>query len=194
MPEVQYTTITKDVYQGLGNVLLFATKINVDTDKLEDLNVEETDLVLSSDTTYFTKDVSGSTLSKDEQGGFVLGTQMVKTIKEAVEADDENEAEDAVTSKLIIFGNDAFITDYQLTSNSGSLIYLCNNADLVLNSIADLTNRDQDISIRKSYSDAVTDFTPTDGQKSTIMTIIFLVPIAIIMAGIVVWACRRRKQ
>ena len=74
------------------------------------------------------------------------------------------------------------------------MIYIYNNADLVLNSIADLTNRDQDITIRKSYSDSITDFTATDAQKSLIMKIIFIVPIAIIIIGLIIWFNRRRRQ
>ena len=194
VPEVQYTNLTEDIYNGLGVVFLFPTKININTDKLEDLNVEETDLVLSGDTTYFTNNLLSSTYSKDEQGGFVLGTQMVKTIKEAEQNEDGEETTEGITSKLIIFGNDAFATDYQISSNINPMIYIYNNADLVLNSIADLTNRDQDITIRKSYSDSITDFTATDAQKSLIMKIIFIVPIAIIIIGLIIWFNRRRRQ
>ena len=193
MPTIEYTDITEDVYSGNGAIFYAATKINIDEDALEDLNVEETDLVLSEDTTYFSTDVS--TLSKDEQGGFVLGTQMVKTIQEAVEEDEEEgtEAVDAIEAKLTIYGNDYFASDLQLASNYSYMIYLSNNADLVLNSLADLTDRDQDITIRKSYTDSETEFTPTDEQAGIIMAIIFVVPIAIILLGIVVWQIRKRR-
>ena len=73
------------------------------------------------------------------------------------------------------------------------MIFLANNKDLVLNSIAYLTDKDEDITIRKDYT-KTSDFTPTDGQKLTIMRIIFIVPIAIILFGFVVWQVRRRKK
>ena len=110
---------------------------------------------------------------------------MTKTI-------DEN-----TSSKLIIYGNDAFITDSPITDGAGNnsyMIYLFNNADLGLNSIAYLTNNDQDITIRKSYSDSKTDFTPTDAQKIVIMVIIFAVPVLIILTGLIIWHRRKRRQ
>ena len=65
----------------MGAIFLYPTKINVDEEKLEDLNVEKTELIKSSDTTYFTKDITGSkSKDKDEQGSFILGAKMVKTI------------------------------------------------------------------------------------------------------------------
>lgn len=208
IPEVQYTDVTEDIYTGLGLVFYLPTKININTDELEELNVEETDLVLSSDTTYFTTDLYSSASSDDEEGGFVLGAQMVKTVQEAEESDDSEDSESSddtddtedseeteeITSTLIIFGNDYFITDYQISNNYNPMIYIYNNADLVLNSIASLSDRDQDITIRKSYTDSVTDFTATDGQKTVIMKIIFIVPIAIILIGLIIWINRKRRQ
>lgn len=196
IPEVQYTDITKDVYQGAGAILLYPTKININSDKLEELNVEKTDLVLTGDTTYFTTDITGQgiTSSNSEKGSFVVGAQMIKTISENTNSEDE--ADNSVKSRLIIYGNDYFITDQSLQDSSGNsyyMIYLSNNADLGLNSIAYLTNQDQDITIRKSYSDSVTSFTPTDKEKSVIMAIVFIVPIAVIFLGIVVWIIRRRR-
>ena len=73
------------------------------------------------------------------------------------------------------------------------MIFLGNNKDLMLNSIAYLTNNDQDITIRKDYTQT-TSFTPTDAQKLTIVRIIYMVPIAIILVGFIVWQVRRRKK
>ena len=73
------------------------------------------------------------------------------------------------------------------------MIYIYNNKDLVLNSIADLTEQNQDITIRKDYL-ATSTYTPTDGEKQNIIKIIFLVPILIIVIGIVIWQSRRRKK
>lgn len=189
VPEILDTDVTKNITKNLGAIFLYPTKININEEDLEERKVEKTELITSSSTTYFTKDITGATAQKDdEQGGFVLGAKMVKTI----EKDNEE-----ITSTLIIYGNDYFISDQALSDNSGnnySLIGLANNADLGLNSIAYLTNRDQDITIRKSYSDSVTSFTPTDGEKSTIMKIIFIVPIAIMLLGLIIWIRRKNKK
>ena len=70
---------------------------------------------------------------------------------------------------------------------------LLNNADLGLNSIAYLTNNDQEITIRKSFSDTVSSFTPSDAQKDRVVTAIFMVPIVIIIIGIIVWIIRKYR-
>lgn len=198
-PTIEDSNILKDVKASMGAILLNPTKININEDKLEELNVEETHLIESGETTYFTKNLSEkyNENEKDEKGSFILGAKLEKTISEAQEATENKKAKDAVVSKLIIFADDFFISDEILQDTSGNqypIIYLGNNADVALNSIAHLTNNDQEISIRKSYSDSVTSFMPTDKQKGIILAIIFIVPILIIVFGIVVWVLRRRKK
>ena len=61
---------------------------------------------------------------------------------------------------------------------------------MILNSIAYLVDREEDITARKS---TVT-YTPTETQDIIILTIIFAVPVLIIVAGIVTWQIRRRKK
>ncbi len=192
IPEVQSTDVTKDIYEGQGVAFIQGTKININTDKLEKLKVEKTDLILTSDTTYFTKDLSGKTdKKKDEKGSFTVGAQLVKTIKEA-----ENEEEN-LTSTMIIYGDSEFMTDTALTYTQSGTVYavqVFNNADLALNSIGSLTKNDVNITIRRDYSDSETDFTPTDGEVNIIIKIIFIVPVAIIALGIIVWIVRKNKK
>ena len=66
------------------------------------------------------------------------------------------------------------------------------NKDLALNSVALLTDREDDITIRKK-TDTVT-YTATETQDTIIRIIIFVVPCIIILAGIVVWQIRRRRK
>ena len=193
LPQVQSTDITEDVYEGSGAAFIQGTKINLDTDKFEKLNVEKTDLVLTSDTTYFTTDLSGKmNTKKDEKGVFTVGAQLVKTVSDK----DEESEEDNVTSTLIIYGDNLFITDSAVSyGNYGAYaINLANNADLVLNSIASLTDKDEDITIRKNYTSTNTTFTPTDGEISLIVKIIFVVPVAVIALGIIIWIFRKNKK
>ena len=109
------------------------------------------------------------------------------------ETSEDNSDENALTSTLVIFGDNNFVSDIQITSQVNPMVFLANNKDLMLNSIAYLTNNDEDITIRKDYTKS-SDFTPTDGQKLTIVRIIFIVPIAIILLGFIVWQVRRRKK
>lgn len=193
IPQVQNTNITEDVYEGSGVAFLQTTKINLNTDKFEKLKVEKTDLILTSDTTYFTKDLTGEMNKKtDEKGAFTIGVELVKTVSDK----DKKSDEDNITSTIIIYGDSLFISDMLVTNgNYGAYaVDLANNADLVLNSIASLTNKDEDITIRKKIASSNTTFTPTDGEISTIVKIIFMVPVVVIALGIVVWIIRKNKK
>ena len=192
MPEIQYSDITKDIYNTTGVIFVNATKINVDTDKLDELNVEENDLLLASEGSYFRTDFNNqqnAVADGEETGTFVVGAEMVKTIQEA----DEETGTEGIESKLVIYGENYFISDYQLSQNSQyGAIQLAYNKDLVLNSIAYLTDREEDITARKDTGTVT--YTATQEQDTIIRAIIFTVPALIIIVGIVVWQVRRRKK
>ena len=192
MPEIQYSDITKDIYNTTGVIFVNATKINVDTDKLDELNVEENDLLLASEGSYFRTDFNNQqngVADGEETGTFVVGAEMVKTIQEA----DEEAGTEEITSSLVIYGENYFISDYQLSQNSQyGAIQLAYNKDLVLNSIAYLTDREEDITARKDTGTVT--YTATEQQDTIIRVIIFAVPALIIIVGIIVWQVRRRKK
>ena len=192
IPEIQSSTVTKDLYNTTGVILVNATKVNIDKDKLEELNVEEKDLMMTSEGAYFRTNFnnqSSAASNDEEKGSLVVGAELKKTVKEA---DEENNVL-AVTSKMVIYGENYFISDYQLSENSQyGAIQLAYNKDLVLNSIAYLVDREEDITARKSTGTVT--YTATDEQDTIIKTIIFSVPALIIFAGIVVWQFRRRKK
>ena len=192
MPEIQYSDITKDIYNTTGVIFVNATKINIDTDNLDELNVEENDLLLASEGSYFRTDFNNQqngVADGEEKGTFVVGAEMVKTIQEA----DEETGTEGIESKLVIYGENYFISDYQLSQNSQyGAIQLAYNKDLVLNSIAYLTDREEDITARKDTGTVT--YTATEQQDTIIRAIIFTVPALIIIAGIIVWQVRRRKK
>ena len=165
------TTIDADLKNV---VLLNSTKINYDEDKIEQQNVSKEEIINSSEKSYFRKDVSDTSEStdNDEEGGFLVGGIFTKTLGEAAAE------EEAITSKLIIFGDNNFISDMQINSQVYPMIFMYDNKDLALNSIAYLTEQESDITIRKDYTNA-SSFTATDSQKSLIMKIVFIIPIII---------------
>ena len=192
MPEIQYSTITEDLYNTTGAVFVNATKINIDTDRLEELNVEESDLLLASEGSYFRTNFNNqqnAAAEGEETGTFVVGAEMTKTIQAA----DEEAGTEEIASKLVIYGENYFASDYQLSQNSQyAAIQLAYNKDLVLNSIAYLTDREEDITARKDTGTVT--YTATEQQDTIIRIIIFTVPALIIIAGIIVWQVRRRKK
>lgn len=191
MPEVGYHTITEDIINGL--IFLNATKINlVDDTALEELNVTETDILTTSEDSYFRTNFSNSNANKsdeDEAGPFLVGAELEKKITEA----NEETGEQAVTSKLIIYGENYFISDVPLSSETQApLISYRQNKDLVLNSIAYLCERDEDITARKNTGSVT--YTATELENNVILAIIFVVPVIIIIIGIIVWIKRQRKK
>lgn len=193
LPEIEQATVTKDLYNTTGVIFINATKINIDTDKLEELKVEETDLLLASESSYYRTDFkiqSDSISHNEEKGTFVVGAELEKTIKEA----NEENGESAVTSKLVIYGENYFVSDLPLnqTSQYAAIQLASYNKDLILNSIAYLVDREEDITARKNTGTVT--YTATEAQDTIIRVIIFAVPIIIIIIGIVVWQIRRRKK
>ena len=173
-------------------ILLNATKINVNSQKMEELGIEEQKIIYTTDTTYFRKNISNTSNSTDgdEKGGFTIGGIYTKNI--STEA--ENQENPEISSNLVIIGDNNFISDIQIVSNAYPMIMLpYDNKDLALNAIAYLTDNDEGITIRKDYNNS-SSFTATDAQKSLIMKIVFAVPLLIIFIGIIVWQIRRRKK
>ena len=114
---------------------------------------------------------------------------MTKTIAEA----NEETGEEAKTSKLAIYGECYFMSDMPLMQSYQSpVIQYRQNKDLVLNSIAYLVDREEDITARKSTGTVT--YTATETENRIILAIIFAVPALIILTGIIVWIIRRRRK
>ena len=192
IPNLGYSKITEDIYSD-GIILASPTKININTDGLESLNVVETDLATTSEGAYFRtnfNNTSSAVAEGEETGSFVVGAELEKTIKEA----NEETGESAVTSTLIIYGENYFISDYPFTQDSqySAIQVSTYNKDLLLNSLAYLSDREEDITARKSTGTVT--YTATEQQDTIVRVIIFTIPALIILAGLIVWQKRRRRK
>ena len=191
-PDLNSSMVTKDLYNSTGVILPNATKININEESLSELKVEKTELANASEGAYFRTNFniqSNNAQEGEEKGPFLIGVELDKTIKE----ENEETGEKAVTSKLVLFGENYFVTDFQISKNSQyAAVQLAYNKDLVLNSIAYLTNREEDITARKSTGTVT--YTATQEQDTIVKIIIFTIPTLIIIAGIIVWQVRRRKK
>lgn len=190
VPDVSYSTITKNIPSVL---LVNATKLNfVSDEELKALNVTKTTLLEASSGSYFRTNFNITSDSKqtgEEEGPFTVGAELQKVVKEANA--ETNEAEKV--SKLVIYGENLFISDYTLSSTSSyPIISYSYNKDLVMDTIAYLVDRHEDIVIRKDTN--TINYTATVEQDNIIQGIIFGVPVIIIFAGILVWQHRRRKK
>ena len=192
IPKTQYSDILKDVYNSIGAVMVNATKINIDEDKLEEQKVEKQELLNTTEGAYFRinfNNIKDEKSEEEESKAFVVGAELKKNIKEADEENNQKE----VVSKLIIFGENYFISDYPIVNGTTTPgIQYGKNKDVILNSLAYLVDRPEDIVARKSTGTVT--YTATATQDRNIRIIIFIVPILIIIVGIVVWQIRRRKK
>lgn len=187
-PELILTNITyHDITKDLSNVVVAsAGRINIESDeKLNELNVTVNKLLSTSEKSFYREDFSIQKTSKtdtDEGGPFTVGAEFVKKINDNTE------------SKLIAFSNCDFVTDMGIKSGNTQLklINLYDNKDLILNSIAYLTDRGDTIRIRKDTGYVT--YTATQKQDNIVRLIIFVVPLIIIIFGIVIWQIRRRKK
>ena len=154
--------------------------------------MSKTDLVKSSEKSYFRTDLklqSNNPIDGEETGELLIGAELDKVIVAKNEETGANE----IKSKLVIYGENLFASDATLTQETQKpIITYGQNKDLVLNSIAYLTDREEDITVRKT-KESVT-YSPTKKENTIILTIILVVPIAIIALGIVIWQVRKRKK
>lgn len=184
--------ITSPIVSG-GKVLLFNSgKIDIKSnEELENLGVEVTKLLTTTDSAIFRTDLSNSSTSPssgEEAKEYVVGALASKTIS------NDDESEDAKKSNLIIYANAIFAIDYpiQISNQAAYAIDFYNNQDLILNSISYLTERTDTITIRKTYTSVP--YTATASQDIVVRLIIFIVPLVIIAIGIVVWVIRKRRK
>lgn len=193
MPQIQYADVTNKLYNSEGVIFINATKINVeDDDTLTNLNVTKTELIKTSEKAYFRtnfENTSDIVQQGEQQGAFLVGGQFNKVISKANEETGEKE----IKSELIIYGENYFTSDYQLTQSTYTpMIAYRKNKDLVLNSIAYLSDREEDITVRKSTGSIT--YTATEQENKIILSIIIAVPLIIIGLGISVWIIRKEKK
>ena len=178
MPVLNYNDIVKDLYTDGRIVMTDPGKIDfVSDEELASRGVSKDNFVITTDKAYYNVDVNG-TLQKendDEEGSYVLGTALSKQI-------DEN-----TTSKMIAFSNAYFASDATLavSNNYVKAVNLRNNKDIVLNSVAYLSNKDDSVRIRKN-TNLVTFLQVSDREDKVVKLIIFGLPAIIVLAGVIV--------
>lgn len=154
-----------------------------DEAKLQELGVVYETMASTSEKSFvrtkFDVDSDARTNSDSEEGANVISALVTKTISEDK------------TSELIIYTDETFITPVEIATGIGFMGKLYNNEDVVMNSISYLTDREDTITIRNTYE--TESYTVTDQEDAIVKTIIFIVPVFVIGAGIVVWAIRRRR-
>lgn len=182
------SSITKNAGMNISACFINAGRIEFETpEKMEELGADVEYLTAASSDAFYRTDLSVTSASKTDSDEDMTSSTTGAIITKKI--DDEKE------SKLVVFSNAVFATDTRIQVATGYYIYaieLYNNKDILLNSISYLTEREDNITIRKNVE--ITTYTVTEQEHRVILTIIFAVPIAVIILGIVVWQVRRRKK
>ena len=176
-----------DIDMALKMCLVDAGKIEfADKTKLEELGVTYETIATTSEKAFVRTNFETNTTSRtdkdSEEGSSIVAARVDKKIS------------DETTSELIIFSSELMASNMQVLIGGQYYTYaiqLYNNEDVILNSISHLTERTDTITIRKT--DEKEYYTVSDQEDVMIKTIIFVVPVLIIGAGVVVWAVRRRS-
>lgn len=176
-----------NIDMGLKLCLVDAGRIGfADDAKLEELGVTYETIATTSTKSFVRTNLNIASTSRtdedSEEGSSIVGAYVNKAISEDV------------ASELIIYSNEIMATNLTIPINIQYYVYPIlerNNQDIILNSISHLTEREDTITIRKTYE--AESYTVTDQEDVIIKTIIFTVPVIIIMIGIGVWIYRRRK-
>ena len=162
-------------------------KINtVSDEELEALGVTASPFLQSTESSFYREDINSDIsqkLDSDEEGPFVLAEILTKKI------DDDTE------STLVAYSNALFATNYtvQISGSIGTPISIRQNKDIILNTIAYLSDREDSIRIRKDTG-LVSFEAITEKENRIVLWIIFTIPIIIIIAGIVISIVRKRKK
>lgn len=194
LPEVKpIPEITKYIATDGKIAVLNSGVINLKTqEELDGLGISREDLITTSDTSFQRTDLLVGSPNKTESdiktAGEPIATILTKTISEGK------------NSKLILCANSVFVSDMVIDLKSIESseniqmpgVYLYNNKDFMINSISYLSNRKDNITIRKDTG--IARYTATAQEDTIIRIIITALPIAIILTGIVVWQIRRRKK
>ena len=187
VPEMTYNQIVQDLYTDGMVALLDSGRINtVSDEELEELGVTASPFLQSTETSFYRADINSDIsqkLDSDEDGPFVLAEILTKKINDDTE------------STLVAYSNALFATNYtvQISGSIGTPISIRQNKDIILNTIAYLSDREDTIRIRKDTGlvsfDAI-----TEQENRVVLWIIFAIPVIIIVAGIVVAIVRKRKK
>ena len=187
IPQMTYNGIVQDLYTDGMVALLDAGKINtVSDEELEELGVTASPFLQSTDTSFYRENINSDIsqkLDSDEEGPFVTAEILTKKI------------DDDTQSTLVAYSNALFATNYtvQISGSVGTPISIRQNKDIILNTIAYLSNREDSIRIRKDTG-IVTFNAITEQENRVVLWIIFAIPVVIILAGIIVAIVRKRKK
>ncbi len=193
--------ITSDISTDSYMWLMYSARLQFKSEEeLKNLKVEKENLLSTSDEAMFVTDLSSDinkAKSSAQTGTSEIAAVLTKNVgtenPEQNAEETSSEENKTLESKLVIIATGNFITDYKSPlSESYPLSYIGSNKDFVINSLSYLGDKGNTLTIRKDMASST--YQPTQIQNVIVTTIVFAVPVIIIIIGIVVWSLRKRRK
>lgn len=177
-----------DINMNLKMCFVETGKISFEeSSKLSELGVTYESIAISGTDAFLRKNFNIMSYEKTDEDEYGASSTIAAVVTKTID--------DKTKSELVIYASELCASNLQITVNEYqiSAIDLHNNKDVILNSISHLTERTDTITIRKANEETQR-YTVTEKEDSIIKTIIFTLPVVVIVAGIVIWIIRIRKR
>lgn len=187
------SSIGKSLEDNSKIFMIYAAKINLaDEEILNNLDVTYEVIASSSNTAFLRNEIDNTSyerINTDEDAPNAMVAALVtKNI-------DENK-----TSKLLIFSNSVFISDYNISikdkiTNSvktRATLSINNNEELLEKSINYLSENKEALLLKKSYSNSISTIKLIENNE--IIKLFFGLPLVVLFTGIIVWRYRKNKK
>lgn len=187
-------TYSSEISSNMANYVIIPWAQSLEINSIEEENVTVTNapIITSSNNCYNITDLNSSEfdLSKLDKKQYTIGAEFTRTV---TTKNEEGKEESSITSKLVAYANNSFLTDYysfdQLTLTP---IGYYGNFELAQNSFAHLAEQENLITARKQNNSST--FQVSSKQDRIVKLVIFGIPVIIIVFGIIVWTIRKRKR
>lgn len=194
IPQInKQSSIGKNMEENAKLFMIYAAKINMaDEETLDNLNVSYEVVASTSDTSFLRNDIDNTSYEKIDTDEDAPNSTVAALITKKVDDDK--------TSKLLIFSNSVFISDYnisikdKITSEvkTRATLSINDNEEIFEHAIKYLSENEDAILLRKPYSNSI----PTVKliENNGIVKLFFGLPLVVIFVGIIVWRHRKNKK
>ncbi len=173
---------------GYTTVIPWAQRLVINSVKEDNVQVSNEELLYTSDKCYAVSDMSnGFNTDGIDPKKHTIAAKFTRTMTIPAEEGKESTSK---TSNIIVIGNASFLADND--EDLPSPIKYGANSNFAANCFADLAEQENLITVKKASHYST--FISTTTDDLIVKTIIFAVPIILILIGIIIWNVRRRKR
>ena len=183
--------ITKEIATDSRIITTFSAKIEKDEAYQMENHVTYTPLLHTTEEGVFIKDLNSEiekAMETADFGQMDICARFTRRVSINPDNTDKNSNMVLLTCGRLV--SNSIVLD-EINPNA-PIVALESNKDVVINSLADLSQKDGGLKIRKNLSSAT--YTPTKFQNNVVLLLIFGIPILIMIFGIVLWRQRNKRK